>query len=181
MVCRMSMEKSDEVHRINHYGFRLIHREGQMKKFAKFLAETRGSKGVDEWDAMTFSHFQTYSHLAPVERAAGDNTQLEDATEYIEEIFEIRVSGKFKGQISQTEGLYRTPASAPAVNEAMVVGTPVISSSSSEPVGSDSLTSYAYQQQYETASASQPTPPASTGTNPRYAVAQPLRALPFAT
>ncbi|KDQ61698.1 hypothetical protein JAAARDRAFT_45239 [Jaapia argillacea MUCL 33604] len=84
-----------------------------MEKFAKFLAETRGSKGVDEWDAMTFSHFQSYSHLASVERAAGDNTELEHATEYIEEIFEIWASGKFKGQFSQTEGLHKTPDPIP--------------------------------------------------------------------
>ncbi|KDQ61711.1 hypothetical protein JAAARDRAFT_190438 [Jaapia argillacea MUCL 33604] len=38
----------------NYCRFRRPHREGQVEKFADFLAESRGSRGADEWDAMNF-------------------------------------------------------------------------------------------------------------------------------
>ncbi|KDQ61702.1 hypothetical protein JAAARDRAFT_190429 [Jaapia argillacea MUCL 33604] len=103
----------------NHCRFQVMHREGQIAKFAEFLAESRMSSGVDEWDAVTFFRFQTFSHLAAVERAAWSNSELEAATKYIEEIFELQVSGKLKGQFSLMEGFQKTPASPSSVNEAM--------------------------------------------------------------
>ncbi|KDQ58403.1 hypothetical protein JAAARDRAFT_78157 [Jaapia argillacea MUCL 33604] len=90
------------------------HKEGQIEKFTEFLA---GSTAVDEWDAMTFFRFQAFSHLATIERASWDNTDLKEATKYIEAYFEIRVLGKFEGAFSQTEGLQKTPASAPPAAE----------------------------------------------------------------
>ncbi|KDQ55782.1 hypothetical protein JAAARDRAFT_48633 [Jaapia argillacea MUCL 33604] len=83
-------------------------------------------------------------------------------------------SGSQERRVSDSTASPSRPAGA------SIDRTPVTSSLSSEPAGTDS-TSYAYQQQYGTASASQPIHPASAGANPRYAVAQPLRALPFAS
>ncbi|KDQ62026.1 hypothetical protein JAAARDRAFT_190426 [Jaapia argillacea MUCL 33604] len=103
----------------NHCRFHLMRRDGQVERFAEFLANTRGLKGAVEWDAMTFCQFQTFSHLATVERASWDNTALDEATGYIEDILKIQVLGKFKGELNHTEGFHNTPTFTSAVNEAI--------------------------------------------------------------
>ncbi|KDQ61695.1 hypothetical protein JAAARDRAFT_31156 [Jaapia argillacea MUCL 33604] len=100
----------------NHCRFQMLHKESQVGKFEEFLAHSRGSRGADEWDAMAFSHFQTFSHLAALERTSWDNSELEDATKYIEQFFELQLLGKLDGSFSQTEGLQKTLASAPVAN-----------------------------------------------------------------
>ncbi|KDQ61729.1 hypothetical protein JAAARDRAFT_519986 [Jaapia argillacea MUCL 33604] len=63
-------------------------------------------------DAMSYSHLQTLTHLGPVERAAGNNAELEEATRYIQDVFEQDVARKFGGASSDTEGFQKIPASA---------------------------------------------------------------------
>ncbi|KDQ61713.1 hypothetical protein JAAARDRAFT_31175 [Jaapia argillacea MUCL 33604] len=120
----------------NHCRFRRLRGEDQMENIAEFLAKSKQSKPVDEWDPMTFYHFQTFSHLAAVERASWDITRLKEATGYIEQLIELRVSVKFKSEFSETEGLQKTPDSSPVVDEATAESgnLDIIPSASSPPL-----------------------------------------------